>query len=101
MTTEFGHGSSAIRDGKLRGGTDGTDYFYFFCPKCEDNQIMRLLDYRHYEEELKNRYDEQMKSKAKKGFTLQFQVYCEKCEHTDTFKISNIGFQCGDYSATL
>lgn len=101
MTSEFKHGSHAIQDGKLRGATDRTDNFYFFCPKCEGNQIMRLLDYRPYEKQLKNPYDEQLKSKAAKGFTLQFQLYCEKCKHTDTVKISNLGYQGGDHSATI
>ncbi|WNB77334.1 hypothetical protein [Methylomonas koyamae] len=97
MPKKFAHGSSAIQDGKLRGTTD-TDYFYFFCPKCEDDQIVRVLDYRIVKEEMINPYDLGMKSKSEKGFVLQFQLHCEKCEHSDTVKISNLGWQVGNLS---
>lgn len=103
MTNYFKHGSQTVMDGKLRGATDKTDYFYFFCPKCEGNQIMRLLDYRVYEENKENRYDDspEIRSKSAKGFTMQFQLHCEQCKHSDTIKISNQGWQGGDHSATL
>lgn len=38
------HGSESVMNGGLKGSTD-TDYFYFFCPKCPDQEIMRVLDY--------------------------------------------------------
>jgi hypothetical protein len=103
MTKHFKHGSQAIQGGKLRGATDNTDYFYFFCPKCEGNNIMRLLDYTIHEENEKNRYDDlpEINSKSAKEFTLQFKLHCERCKHSDTVKISNMGWQGGDHSKTL
>lgn len=38
------HGSSKVAAGRLTDTTD-TDYFYFFCPDCNDRQVMRVLDY--------------------------------------------------------
>lgn len=37
------HGSENIQAGKLVGATGETDYFYFFCPKCADHEILRIL----------------------------------------------------------
>lgn len=88
------HGSNAVSKGKLRGATD-TDYFYFLCPQCRDNQILRLLDYDISEALNENPYDDQLRSKAAKGFTLAFKIYCEKCKLTDFVKLSNLGSQCG------
>lgn len=39
------HGSDEISDGQLEGATGETDYFYFFCPKCPDREVMRILEY--------------------------------------------------------
>lgn len=39
------HGSSSVQKGNLHGATGETDYFYFFCPRCPDRRILRLLDY--------------------------------------------------------
>jgi hypothetical protein len=90
------HGSSAVKDGKLQGATD-TDYFYFFCPACEGKQIMRLLDYEVRQDTSENQYNEGLKSKAVKGFTIAFKLYCEKCNLSDFVKVSNLGWQCGDF----
>ena len=38
------HGSDAVEGGKLSGKTGQTDYFFFLCPKCDDGQILRVLD---------------------------------------------------------
>ncbi len=38
------HGSKSVEHGKLRGATD-TDYFYFFCPQCPGEQILRVLEW--------------------------------------------------------
>jgi len=73
------HGSEAVSDGNLTGSTD-TDYFYFFCPKCPDKQLMRILDYDTHVEEKENPYNPEFKKKAKKAFTLVFQIYCEKLQ---------------------
>ncbi|HAN93204.1 MAG TPA: hypothetical protein DCQ33_14160 [Nitrospira sp.] len=103
MTKQFNqgkpyHGSSAVTQGKLQGATD-TDYFYFFCPNCDGKKIMRLLDYQVSQEQPDNPYNEQLKSKAMKGFTLAFKVHCEKCNLTDFVKISNLGWQGGNFEA--
>lgn len=57
---------------------------------------MRLLDYTVLEERLDNPYNELSKSKAAKGFTLAFQLHCEKCNLTDFVKVSNLGRQGGE-----
>lgn len=105
MTEKFNrgkpyHGSSAITNGKLQGSTD-TDYFYFFCPNCDGKQIMRLLDYEIRQEQLENPYNGKLKSKAVRGFTVAFKLHCEKCKLTDFVKVSNLGWQGGDYKAVV
>jgi DNA-directed RNA polymerase subunit RPC12/RpoP len=87
-------------NGGLTGATD-TDYFYFFCPKCPDKRIMRVLDYVVRSEESENPYNSECSKKAKHGFTLAFEVYCENCEHKDFVKISNVGWQGGSYAQAL
>jgi hypothetical protein len=37
------HGSDKVMDGALKGRTDATDYFYFFCPSCPNDNILRVL----------------------------------------------------------
>ena len=93
------HGE-AVTGGKLRGTTD-TDYFYFFCPKCPDDEILRILEYGIHHEEPTNPYDAQLRSKAKNGFTLVFKIHCESCKLTDFVKISNVGWQSGKYREVL
>ena len=95
----FKHGSQDVQNGKLRGATD-TDYFYFFCPKCKGDKVLRLLDYRDYEKKDKNPHDDDktIKSKSARGFTFQFKLYCENCKFSDTVKISNLGLQGGNLS---
>ena len=39
------HGSEQVIHGKLKGATGETDYFYFFCPRCPDNEVVRILEY--------------------------------------------------------
>lgn len=102
MKTKFNrgrayHGSGAVTEGKLKGETD-TDYFYFFCPRCEDRHVMRLLDYSPHVETSENEYNDQTKSKALKGFTLVFQLHCERCGLEDFVKLSNLGWQSGQLS---
>ncbi|MFC1636604.1 hypothetical protein ACFL5Z_17375 [Planctomycetota bacterium] len=95
------HGSEAVTGGKLKGATDTRDYFYFFCPQCPDQQIMRILDYCVHAIEAQNSYNDFFKEKATEGFTLAFKLHCDKCEHTDFVKISNTGWQGGTYSEAL
>src|SRR5262245_30469242 len=89
------HGSEAVCDGKLKGATGQTDYFFFFCPKCPDQFIMRILDYgvhRHEEVNPVN-VETQLQKKAAQGFILVFKLYCEQCKHEDFVKIDNMGLQ--------
>lgn len=90
------HGSDVVERGGLTGATVGTDYFYFFCPKCPDKYIMRILEYGLHDSEKENLYNEKVKIKAKEGFTLVFKIYCENCKHTDFVKLSNMGWQGGN-----
>src|SRR4030043_670811 len=76
-------------------------YFYFFCPKCPDREIMRILEYGEHAKEAVNEYNAHCKSKAKYGFTLVFKLYCEKCGHSDFVKLSNTGWQGGRHSEIL
>ena len=92
------HGSDAVVEGLLRGATGETDYFYFFCPKCPDDEIMRILEYGIHAEQPNNQYNADCHSKAKYGFTLAFKLHCEKCGHEDFVKISNMGWQGGKHS---
>ena len=95
------HGSKHVEDGKLKGATDHTDYFYFFCPKCPDDEIVRILEYDVHAEQAENEYNNDWKSNAKNGFTLVFKIFCEKCGHSDFVKISNTGWQGGSHSEVL
>jgi hypothetical protein len=45
------HGSEMVMSGNLRGATDATDYFYFFCHRCPNDRLLRVLDYRVTREE--------------------------------------------------
>lgn len=87
-------GSAIVQGGGLTGATD-TDYFYFFCPKCPGNYVMRILEYGVRERISENPYNSAFKKKAKEGFILAFKLYCENCKHTDFVKISNMGLQIG------
>jgi hypothetical protein len=95
------HGSSDMQGGKLKGATGETDYFYFFCPKCPDDYAMRILEYRIHTPQHENEYNESTKSKAKYGFTLAFNLHCEKCGHDDFVKISNTAWQGGTHREML
>jgi hypothetical protein len=88
------HGSSEISEGKLTGTTD-TDYFYFFCPRCGDRRVMRVLDYDVRHDGPVRAYPEEQPRQAR-DFTLAFKLYCSACELTDFVKISNTGWQGGE-----
>lgn len=95
------HGSRAVEQGKLRGATGETDYFYFFCPQCPGDEIMRILEYDVHAEQPDNPYNDHCRSKAKYGFILAFKLHCEKCRHTDFVKVSNTGWQGGQQEQIL
>ncbi len=105
MATSFNqgkpyHGSDAVCAGKLQGATD-TDYFYFFCSRCEGKHIVRLLDYEVRHEQAGNPYNDQLKSTAPKSFILAFKLHCEKCDLTDFVKIGNLGLQGGEFKHVI
>lgn len=95
------HGSDAVQDGQLRGATDKTDYFYFFCPKCPDDQIVRVLDVELRVEKAENKYNSEFTVKANGTFNLGFKFRCESCGLIDFFKVSNDGWQGGPHEGTL
>ncbi len=88
------HGSKAVTGGKLQGATD-TDYFYFFCPKCPDEHILRILDYGVHAEEPEDWYKKHRSTPASRVFALVFKLYCEQCKLSDFVKVSNMGWQGG------
>lgn len=87
------HGSVNITNGKLTGTTD-TDYFYFFCPKCRNDGILRILDFHIISEGAVELY-KGLRPKAKKEFTIGFVLHCPECKLRDYVKISNTGSQGG------
>ncbi len=93
------HGSEAVSGGQLRGATAGTDYFYFLCPKCPGEEILRVLDYEVRDEQPANPYNTELSPKAAQSFVLAFKVHCQKCGLTDFVKVSNIGWQGGSLFA--
>lgn len=95
------HGSNEVTEGKLQGSTAETDYFYFFCPKCPDKHILRVLDYGIHAEDADFPYKDQVTKKAQRAFTLAFHLYCEHCKFTDFVKVSNTGRQSGTYATIM
>lgn len=89
------HGTEVIMNGKLKGKTDDTDYFYFLCPEC--NEILRILEFEIHDRKEKHPYlNSYKKKKPKYGFTIVYKIYCDNCKHEDFVKISNMGLQGGD-----
>lgn len=95
------HGTECVLDGRLRGATDVTDYFYFFCPKCPDDRLLRILDYQLIHEEPGNKYNNICKRMAHRSFIIGFDIACEQCGLRERVKISNMGWQDGTHSAAL
>lgn len=95
------HGSEAVTDGKLTGATAETDYFYFFCPKCSDKRLLRLLEYTVHAREDKHPCTDHVDVAAPEGFTLAFKLLCDRCLFTDFVKVSNMGWQGGTYEEAL
>ena len=95
------HGSDKVSGGKLKGATDNTDYFYFFCPHCDGSEVLRIIEYGEHAVKGENPYNQDFRIKAKYGFTLVFKLRCEKCGLTDFVKVSNTGWQGGSHQDIL
>lgn len=95
------HGSSAVQAGKLRGSTDGSDYFYFLCPKCPEDHMLRILEYTEHDKQEENPYNGMVKKPAKQAFTLAFHVTCDNCGFDDFVKLSNSGWQGGKLQSAI
>lgn len=80
------HGSNAIRHGKLIGRSGKTDYFFFLCPKCNDGQILRVLEYEFREA---TEVERREKRKPRQHFNLAFHLWCPICQFEDFIKIDN------------
>lgn len=91
--------SGNVNGGRLIGSTD-TDYFYFFCPKCKDTNILQVFDYQIVEDKPVE-YMKEERKKHKKDFIIKFDLYCPKCKMRDIVKISNSGWQGGKLKETL
>jgi len=81
------HGSERVEGGKLRGKTGGTDYFFFLCPQCVDDQVLRILDYDFTEPPAP--VNRQEKKSPAKYFILAFHLYCPNCQFEDFVKVDN------------
>lgn len=81
------HGSSAVTGGKLGGRTGRGDYFFFLCPKCPGEQVMRVLEYEFRKAAPPVERDE--KKQPSEYFNLAFHVYCAACQFEDFIKIDN------------
>jgi len=93
------HGSAAVSGGKLTGTTD-TDYFYFFCPKCADTQMLQILNYIMTKDGPVEKYKEQ-RPKARRDFLIAFELWCPTCELHDFVKLSNTGWVGGKLKDTI
>jgi hypothetical protein len=97
------HGSDAVQRGQLKGATD-TDYFYFFCSRCPQDRIVRILDYTIKNDSLENRHNDQLPASAPRSlrsFRIVFKFHCDNCGLTDFFKVSNTGWQDGTHAQAL
>ena len=81
------HGSMEVSHGKLTGKTGCTDYFFFLCPKCNNGNVLRVLEYEKRDSvPLKDR-DE--KKKPKENLNIAFHLHCTVCDFEDFIKIDN------------
>jgi hypothetical protein len=89
------HGSSTVEGGKLRGRTGQTDYFFFICPKCPGEQVMRVLEYTLRDSPTVERPE---KKRPTEHFNMALHLYCPNCQHEDFIKIDN-NHQAGSLTA--
>jgi hypothetical protein len=81
------HGSMEVFGGKLVGKTGKTDYFFFLCPRCNNGNVMRVLEYERRETvPLSDRGE---KTRPKENLNLAFHLHCTVCDFEDFIKIDN------------
>jgi len=95
------HGSERVEYGKLKGATGDTDYFHFFCPRCPDDWVLRILDFEIMRDEAGNEYNADCMSESPRTFTILFTIFCERCRFKDCVKISNDTWQGGKHAVIL
>lgn len=81
------HGSDVVTHGKLKGRSGRTDYFFFLCPKCNNDQIMRILEYEF--RKAAPPVKRQEKETPTEYFNLAFHLYCPNCQFKNFIKIDN------------
>ncbi len=86
--------SSEVKRGKLRGMTDGSEHFFFLCPRCADNTLLQISDFAVVRDGPPT-YDLEDRPKAKRDFKLAIKVHCLKCRLVDFVEISNDAWQGG------
>ena len=81
------HGTSEVSGGKLTGKTGKTDYFFFLCPRCNNGNVMRVLEYERRETiPLTPRRE---KKNPKENLNLAFHLHFTVCDLDDFIKIDN------------
>jgi len=87
-------GSEEVRRGRLRGMTDGSEHFFFLCPRCADNTMLQILDFAVKRDDPAT-YDLEHRPKAKRDFKIAMKIHCLKCKLVDFVEISNDAWQGG------
>ena len=91
--------SDEVVNGKLRGMTDESGHLHFLCPRCADNQILQILDYK-IDRDGPVEYNPAIRPKAKRDFKIVFHLHCLECKLTDFVEISNDGWQGGKITSS-
>jgi len=81
------HGSEAVKGGRLKGRTGKSDYFFFLCPNCDGEQVMRILNYEF--RDVSSPLQREEGKKPTQHFNLAFHLYCPHCQFEDFVKIDN------------
>jgi hypothetical protein len=92
------HGSEHVAKGGLKGTAD-TDYFYFFCPRCPDQYIMRVIDFKIVKDGPVE-YAKELSPAAHREFIIALELHCQNCGHDDFVKIANMGWQGGNIAGS-
>ena len=81
------HGSEEVTGGRLKGTTGKTDYFFFHCSKCNNGEIMRVLECES--RKTAPMVERNEKRQPKESINLAFHLYCPVCQLEDFVKIDN------------